>query len=312
MKVLIIGAAGFVGKYLVKQLKKDYDCSVVVTKMEQETFPLSGVTVCNLDIRNQEAVYALLEKEKPEYVIHLAAQSSVALAWKEPKLTIDVNVIGCVNVLEAIRRSGLTTRILLIGSGEEYGHTAVNLTPIPEGAQLAPGNLYAATKACQNMIGKIYADAYQMDVMMVRAFNHIGPGQSERFVVPDLCKQVAEIEAGKKDPVLYVGNLSAKRDFTDVRDVVRAYSLLLTKGERGETYNVGRGETVAIRELLDAVLRFATCEIKVETDMKKLRPVDVPVIEADITKIYQTVGWRPEIPLEETLQEVLDDWRNQI
>ena len=162
------------------------------------------------------------------------------------------------------------------------------------------------------MIGKIYADAYQMDVMMVRAFNHIGPGQTERFVVSDFCKQVAEIEAGKKEPVISVGNLSAKRDFTDVKDIVRAYSLLLRKGEQGETYNVGSGKAVAIQELLDQILALSDCEIRVEQDAAKLRPVDVPVIEADIKKLRQVTGWEREIPLRDTLLAVLTDWRRRV
>lgn len=312
MKVIIIGAAGFVGKYLVKQLEHDYGCSVIITKMEHESFLIPGIKTYDLDVLNREAVYALLEKEKPDYIVHLAAQSSVALAWKEPKLTIEVNVIGCVNVLDAVRKVGYSPRILLVGSGEEYGHAAAKQVPITEEAVLAPGNIYAATKACQNMIGKIYADAYQMEVMMVRAFNHIGPGQTERFVVSDFCKQVAEIEAGKKEPVMYVGNLSAKRDFTDVRDIVRAYSLLLKKGVRGEIYNVGSGKAVAIQDLLDKILELSDSNIRVETDVARLRPVDVPVIEADIEKIKQATGWKPEISLEDTLREVLAEWRSRV
>lgn len=312
MKVLIIGAAGFVGKYLVKQLENDYGCSVIITKLEHENFQIPGIKSYNLDVLNRETVYTLLKKEKPDYIIHLAAQSSVALAWKEPKLTIEVNIVGCVNVLEAVREVGYTPRILLVGSGEEYGYAAMEQIPIPEKAVPVPGNIYAVTKACQNMIGKIYADAYQMEVMMVRAFNHIGPGQAEHFVVSDFCKQVAEIEAGKKEPVIYVGNLSAKRDFTDVRDIARAYSLLLKQGKRGETYNVGSGNAVAIQELLDKILNLSGNSIRIETDVTRLRPVDVPVIKADIEKIKEATGWKPEIPLEDTLREVLADWRSRV
>ncbi len=312
MKTLIIGAAGFVGPYLTEQLKLDFGGSIAVTKLAHEDFSLPGITTFDLDITDMNAVYVLLEKERPEYIVHLAAQSSVAFAWKEPQLTVDVNVVGCVNVLEAIRKIGYSPRILLVGSGEEYGYTAATQVPISEKACPVPGNIYAATKVCQNMIGKIYASAYHMDVVMVRAFNHIGPGQTERFVVSDFCKQVAEIEAGKKESVIYVGNLSAKRDFTDVKDIVRAYSLLLRKGELGETYNVGSGSAIAIQELLDEILKLSGCEIKVKQDVAKLRPVDVPVIEADITKLKQVTGWRPEIPLEDTLQAVLNDWRMRV
>ena len=162
------------------------------------------------------------------------------------------------------------------------------------------------------MFGKIYADAYQMQVMMVRAFNHIGPGQAPLFVVSDFCKQVAEIEYGKREPVLYVGNLSAKRDFTDVRDIVNAYAKLIQKGSAGETYNIGSGHAVSIQSILDQIVAMSEKEIRVETDAGKMRPVDVPIIEADISKIVRETGWRPEIPLHVTLREVLEYWREQI
>ena len=161
------------------------------------------------------------------------------------------------------------------------------------------------------MLGKIYADAYGLDVIMVRAFNHIGPNQLPMFVVADFCKQVADIEKGIQPPVIKVGNLSAKRDFTDVRDVVKAYALLVKNGRRGETYNVGTGKAVSIQDILDRIVSMSECEIKVEVDPAKLRPVDVPIIEPDITKIVGEVGWHPEIDLNETLKETLTYWRSK-
>ena len=201
--------------------------------------------------------------------------------------------------------------MLLIGSGEEYGHIKDGECPIVEDNVLRPGNIYAATKSCQNMLGKIYSDAYDMDVMMVRAFNHIGPNQTPVFVVADFCKQVADIENGLSEPVIYVGNLSARRDFTDVRDVVRAYAMLVKDGKRGETYNVGRGHAVAIQEILERIVALSDKDIEVRVDESKLRPVDVPIIEPDITKIRETVGWEPEIELETTLKETLEYWRRE-
>ena len=159
------------------------------------------------------------------------------------------------------------------------------------------------------MIGSIYAKAYDLELIMVRAFNHIGPLQSPIFVVSDFCKQVAEIELGKRQPVMYVGNLSAKRDFTDVRDVVRAYALLAKNGQKGATYNVGRGHAYEIREILNKIIALSNVDIKVEIDPAKIRPVDVPIIEADITKLNEATGWLPEIPIEQTIQEILDYWR---
>ena len=258
---------------------------------------------------DKNAIADLLFEIKPDYIFHLAAQSSGGLAWKNPILTIDVNIKGSVNVLDAVRELYYKPRILLVGSGEEYGNSQLGKMPISEEANIRPANNYAPTKACTNMIGAIYAKAYDMELMMVRAFNHIGPGQASLFVVSDFCRQVAEIEKGLREPVIKVGNLAAKRDFTDVRDVVRAYVDLIQKGEPGETYNVGSGNAREIRAILDLIISMSEAAIQVEIDPNKLRPVDVPIIEADITKINQLTGWKPEIPLEQTIQETLDFWR---
>lgn len=310
-KALVIGAAGFVGSYLIKHLNNDCGYEVVATKLPSETLEELPCKVRDLNILDKESIVSMLFEVRPDYIFHLAAQSSVSVAWNNPQLTIDVNIKGAVNVMDAVRELYYKPRIVVIGSGEEYGHIREGETPIKEDNRLAPGNIYAATKACQNMIGSIYARAYDMEVILVRAFNHIGPKQSSIFVVSDFCKQVAEIEAGLKEPVLYVGNLSAKRDFTDVRDVVRAYALLAKNGHKGATYNVGRGHAYAIREILDKIISMSTAEIKVEIDQAKIRPVDVPIIEADITKLTEATGWVPEIAIEDTVREVLDYWREK-
>lgn len=308
---LIIGGAGFVGGYLADHLHNDCKWSVSVTKMEHETFTSPHAAVYDLNILNYDSIVELLGKLRPDYIFHLAAQSSVGLSWKNPSLTVDVNIKGSLNVLDAIRSiENYHPRILLIGSGEEYGHIKNDETPIKETNSLRPGNIYAATKACQNMLGKIYADAYHMDIMMVRAFNHIGPKQAPIFVTADFCKQVAEIEHGIKEPLMKVGNLSAKRDFSNVCDIVKAYSLLMEKGHTGETYNVGSGHAVAIQEILDIILSLSTKKIAVETAPEKLRPVDVPLIEADISKLVQDTGWHAEYSLQETLEATLNYWRN--
>lgn len=311
MKSLIIGGAGFVGAYLIRHLRDDLNHEVVVTKMPHEQITESDIKILDLNILEKESISSLFEQEVPDYIFHLAAQSSVALSWKNPGLTVDVNIKGSVNVLDAVRDMKKRPRVLLIGSGEEYGRILPNETPIQEDNNLRPGNIYAATKACQNMIGKIYADAYNLDIMMVRAFNHTGPNQAPLFVVADFCKQVADIEAGLQEPVLRVGNLSAERDFTDVRDVVRAYGMLIVKGERGETYNVGSGHAVSIDSILQMIVSKAKCEIKVEIDPTKLRPIDVPIIEADTSKLQKCTGWRPEIALPQTIEETLEFYRKK-
>ena len=316
MKSLIIGGAGFVGAYLVRHLKNDLGQDVVVTKMPREQVKVDGVDmdsiqVYDLDILQKESIVALFREIRPDYIYHLAAQSSVSVSWKNPALTVDVNVKGGVNILEALRELEDKPRVLFIGSGEEYGHILPGETPIKEGNVPRPGNIYAATKVCQNMLAKIYADAYGLDVMMVRAFNHIGPNQLPLFVVADFCKQEAEIEAGNREPVMKVGNLSAKRDFTDVRDVVRAYALLMKSGCAGETYNIGSGHAIAIEDILKQILDHSSVEIRVEVDPERLRPVDVPIIEADTTKVYEATGWKPEISMEQTIRETLDYWRTK-
>ncbi len=311
-KALIIGAAGFVGNYLIDHIQKNCVWSIAVTKMKHESISRKGVEVRDLDILNYNEVKDLMQEVRPDFIFHLAAQSSVALSWKNPGLTVDVNIKGTLNVLDCLRELDYNPRILLIGSGEEYGRVKEQEVPVTENNVLRPGNIYAVTKACQNMIGSIYAQAYGLSVIMVRAFNHIGPNQTPTFVVADFCKQIAEIEAGMREPVVRVGNLSACRDFTDVRDVVRAYVQLIEKGTPGELYNVGSGHAVEIREILDKIVGLSDTEVSVELDPEKVRPVDVPVIEAAAEKLTDCTGWTPEIPLETTLKETLDYWRDEL
>lgn len=312
-KALIIGAAGFVGNYLIDHIQKNCVWSIVVTKMQREKIERQGIQIYDLDIMDRDAVSKLLKSVRPDYIFHLAAQSSVAFSWKNPGLTVDVNIKGSLNVLDAIRTLDYKPRILLIGSGEEYGRVRPEEVPIREDSVvIRPGNIYAATKACQNMIGGIYARAYEMDVMMARAFNHIGPNQSSMFVVADFCRQLAEIENGLREPFIKVGNLNVQRDFSDVRDVVRAYTLLMEHGKAGEIYNVGSGKAVEIQYILNHILAYARVPVTVEVDRERLRPVDVPIIEADITKLVTCTGWKREITLEQTIQETLEYWRKQV
>lgn len=311
-KALIIGAAGFVGSYLIDSLHDEFGFEVYATKLPGTDFAHDKAEVYDLDILKKEDIAELLYKILPDCIFHLAAQSSVSVSWKNPLLTIDVNINGGVNVLDAIRDLYYKPRVLFIGSGEEYGHILDGETPINEDTALRPGNIYAATKVCQNMIGSIYARAYDMELMLVRAFNHIGPGQAPLFVVSDFCKQVAEIEAGLKEPVIRVGNLSAMRDFTDVRDVVRAYGLLIQNGRAGETYNVGSGKAVEIRHILNIIVESSSADINIEVDPNKIRPVDVPIIEADITKLNECTNWLPRITLEQTIEETLGYWRRMV
>lgn len=311
-KALIIGAAGFVGGYLIDYLHNECKWSVCATKMHNEEINTNNANIENLDILNYDSIVRLLSTIKPEYIFHLAAQSSVAYSWKNPKLTVDVNINGTINLLNAVKEVSPQSRVLLIGSSEEYGSVQTKDGLINEEHKLSPSNIYAMTKVSQEMIGKIYADAYSMNIIMVRAFNHIGPKQSASFVVSDFCKQVAEIEKGMRDAVIKVGNLSARRDFTDVRDIVRAYAEIIQFGERGQVYNVGSSKAIEIRKILDMIISQVQCDVKVEIDPIKLRPVDTPVIEADISKLQKQIDWKPKYSIKDTIADTLNYWRLNI
>lgn len=311
MKALIIGAAGFVGGYLIRELNAaGWEVHATCLPNEKITEECS---VHELDILKKEDIPPILDSIAPDVVYHLAAQSSVALSWKRPQLTAEINVVGSINVLEAVREAAKKDiRLVLIGSGEEYGYIREGACPLSESEPLAPGNIYAATKACQGMLGNIYSRAYKMDIIMVRAFNHSGPAQSNIFVISDFCRQIAEIEKGLKEPVISVGNLSARRDFTDVRDVVRAYRLLGEKGRSGETYNVGRGRAVTIQFILDTALSYAKLPIEVKQDPARMRASDIPIIEPDISHITADTGWTAQITMEQTIEDTLEYWRKTL
>lgn len=311
-KALIIGAAGFVGPYLARHLSEECGMEVYATKLTHDNLEDVKAEVYTLNILNKEEIVELLYKIRPDYIFHLAAQSSVALSWKNPGLTIDINIKGSVNVLDAVRELYYKPRVLLVGSGEEYGHICPDEIPVKEDNHLRPGNLYAATKACQNMIANVYATAYDMEVVIVRAFNHIGPKQASIFVVSDFCRQIVEIEKGFREPVIRVGNLGVKRDFTDVRDVVRAYAMLIQYGKAGETYNVGSGHAVEIQKILELIIAQTDVKVDIKVDPNKIRPVDAPIIEADTTKLREVTGWERQIPLNQTIEETIEYWRKNI
>lgn len=315
MKALIVGGGGFVGGYLRDHLLNDMHMDVYITKLCNQKMLFDENKTFDLDILNYDDIVKLLNKIQPDYIFHLVAQSSVAVSWKNPNLTVNVNVSGAINLLEAVKSLGLTSQILLVGSSEEYGKIDTLSSKdglISENEIINPCNIYAATKACQNMIGKIYSDAYGLDIMMVRAFNHFGPKQEQTFVISDFCKQVAMIEIGKQDPIINVGNLKAKRDFTDVRDIVKAYSALVQKGLKGQTYNVGSGEAKSIEEILNIILSMSKTKIDVKIDQDRFRPIDVPVIRADISKIVMQTGWKPHIDIKQTIEDTLNYWRDVI
>lgn len=308
-KALIIGGAGFVGQYLADYLQDECGYQVRSTKMKQESLPDVSYEVVDMNLLVKEEVEEVIRSFEPDYLFHLAAQSSVAVSWSNPQLTVDVNIKGTIQLLDVLKEIEYKGTALLIGSGEEYGRIQPDEVPIIEDTVLRPGNIYAATKCCQNMIAGIYAKAYGLNLIMVRAFNHVGPKQSPQFVVSDFCKQVVEAEKGMREPVIHVGNLKAKRDFTDVRDVIAAYECLVRQGVSGETYNVGSGIAYSIEEILDQIIALSGQKIEIQVEQERLRPIDVPLIVADITKLSEQTDWKQKISLEQTLRDTLDYWR---
>ncbi len=309
VKSLVIGAAGFVGRYLLDELKASGRITVA-TKLPSEKINAHADKVLDLDVTDATATAALIASELPDEIYHLAAQSSVKLSWDRPALTLNVNVLGALSVLDACRAiENYTPTVLMIGSAEEYGKVTPEKCPITEDTSTAPENIYALSKMAQNGLARIYSSAYKMKIINVRAFNHTGPGQATAFVISDFCSQVASIEKGEKAPVMSVGNLDARRDFTDVRDIVRAYVALAEKGEAGQTYNVGSGKAISIKEVLDVILSKAKCKIEVQKDPARMRPSDVPLHCADTSKINKKTGWTPIIPLEKTIEDTLNYFR---
>jgi GDP-4-dehydro-6-deoxy-D-mannose reductase len=265
----------------------------------------------HIDLREPEGVRALMEKVRPDCVFHLAAQSIPAASFDDPWDTLETNIRSQLNILHAARLLELGGRILVIGSNEEYGRPSETELPLTEETPLRPHNPYAVSKVTQDLLGLQFHIAYDMDVVRLRPFNHTGPGQTPRFVVPAFASQIAHIEAGRQEPVIKVGNLEAARDFTDVRDIVRGYYLAAVQGGAGEVYNLASGQAQPIQQLLDLLLSYSHAEIRVERDPERYRPVDVPVVYGSADKLRRQTGWEPEIPFERTLRDTLDYWREQ-
>lgn len=311
MKVLIIGAAGFVGGHLIDLLSRQPDIEIYGSKLKTERLAEvgSGIVAVDMDILCKDEVSVLIGSICPDYIIHLAALSSVSYSWKEPALTFDLNVIGTINLLEAVRKSQIHPRILLIGSAEEYGNVKPEDLPINENLNVDPQSPYAVSKVSQELVARMYANVYNMEIVMVRAFNHIGPGQSPTFAIPGFAEQIAKIEKGIKEPVISVGNLSVKRDFSDVRDIVKGYWDLVRYGKKGEVYNIGSGKSYSLQLIVDKLISMSSKKIRVEIDQNRFRPADIPELRADISKICEQINWRPEIDIDTTLSDILGYWR---
>lgn len=321
-KILITGITGFAGSYLAEHLSKNNDYVIYGTYLSETSLEnikeiKDKLNLSKIDLMDSKAVNDLINLIKPDLIFHLAALTSPGDSFNNPSETMTNNITAQINLLEAINNNQLTdSRILIVSSGDIYGVVLESDLPINENVSFKPLNPYAVSKLAQDFLGLQYALSYKLGIIRVRPFNHIGPKQSPSFVVSSFAKKIAEIEKGlpagrqgEMEPVLKVGNLMAKRDFTDVRDMVIAYSLILEKGEIGEVYNIGSGISYKIEEILKKLLSFSKTKISVEEDQALFRPIDTPELRADSGKLKKVIDWTPKIPIDQTLKETLDYWR---
>ena len=313
-RVLVTGVTGFAGSHLVDYMLTRNDCEIFgIQRWRSPTENIEHfkerIALAECDLRDASSTRDTLERIRPDWIFHLAAQSFVPTSWSAPTESLTTNLLGQLNLFEAVRRIGLSCRIQIACSSEEYGMVFENELPIRETNPLRPLSPYAVSKVAQDLLAYQYWMSWKVDSVRTRGFNHEGPRRGPVFVASDFAKQIADIEKGRKPPVLHVGNLEAKRDFTDVRDMVRGYWLALEKCEPGEVYNICRGQAWSIREVLELLLGMTKTKIEVRQDRMRLRPSDVPVLVGDRSRFTKATGWEPTIPFERTLHDMLEFWR---
>ncbi|MBI2036485.1 GDP-mannose 4,6-dehydratase [Candidatus Microgenomates bacterium] len=316
-KVLITGITGFAGSFLAEHLlgqSGQYKISgtyLTETSIANVAHIKKDLNLISLNLLHKDKVSDLISKIKPDLIFHLAALSSPSDSFKSPAETITNNVVAQINLLEAVRAQNLTnSKILITSSADIYGIVEEKNLPIDEETAFMPANPYAVSKITQDFLAWQYFISYKLNIIRVRPFNHIGPRQAPGFVVSDFAKRIAYIEKGLTEPILRVGNLAAKRDFTDVRDMTGAYMLALEKGKAGDVYNIGSGYAYSIEEILNILLSMAKLKITVKKDSLLIRPSDTPKLICNSEKFVKATGWKPVISLTQTLKDTLDYWRN--
>lgn len=315
MRVLITGITGFVGSHLAEYILglKNIEIFGIHRWRSPKTnvsHLVNGITLIEGDIRDSFSMEEMIQRVKPDLIFHLAAQSFVPTSFKAPGESLQTNILGELNLLEAVRKSNRRPRIMIAGTSEEYGLVHPDEIPIKETNPLRPLSPYAVSKVAQDMLGYQYFSSYEMRIVRIRGFNHTGPRRGPVFICSNFAKQIVDIEKGISKPVIRVGNLEAKRDFTDVRDMVRGYWLALKHCEDGECYNICSNRAFSMKEVLDKLLSMTKKTISVEVDESRLRPSDVPVLQGDFSKFRACTGWEPAIDFDATLSDLLEYWRN--
>ncbi|MFC2172322.1 GDP-mannose 4,6-dehydratase [Acidobacteriota bacterium] len=318
MRVLITGITGFAGSHLADYiLENERDVEIFGIKRwrsrtETVEHIKDKVELAECDLRDASSVKNLIDSIEPDRIFHLAAQSFVPTSWNAPAESITTNTIGQLNIFEAARGLKSKPRIQIACSSEEYGMVYPEEVPIKETNPLRPLSPYAVSKVAQDLLGYQYHQSFDLPVVRTRGFNHTGPRRADVFVCSDFAKQIVEIEKGLKEPKIRVGNLEAIRDFTDVRDMVRAYWLSLKHCKPGEVYNICSGKGYKINEILDKLLGLSSAEIDVSQDPRRLRPSDVPILIGDNSKFTKETGWEPQIPFDQTLSDIMEYWRERV
>ncbi|HEV2236199.1 MAG TPA: GDP-mannose 4,6-dehydratase [Ktedonobacterales bacterium] len=313
-RILITGYSGFVGAYLLEACRAAFPAAALHGLSERAAAPgAPGDLHAHVaPLQDAAQVRAVVAAVRPDLIFHLAAQSSVAASWEDPAATLAINAGGTVHLLEGVRAAGLAPRIVLVGSGEQYGLVPPEANPITEDTPFRPVNPYAVSKVAQDLYGYQYWMAYGLPIMRARPFNHFGPRQQPTFVIASLARQIAAIEAGRAEPELLVGNLKPERDFLPVEDTVAAYVALARDGHPGAAYNVACGQARSIASILEGLLRLARVPIAVREDPARFRPADAPLLVADASRLRADTGWAPALDFDVALARTLDYWRKAI
>ena len=317
MKVMITGITGFAGSHLVEFLMtleglEIYGIRRWRSRTEHIDHLADTIVMEECDLRDSTSVMRIIQKIRPDRIFHLAAQSFVPTSWHAPGESLSTNILGTLHLFEAVRQTDIDPIIQVACSSEEYGLVLPDELPIAETNPFRPLSPYAVSKVGQDLLAYQHFKSYGLKAIRTRGFNHTGPRRGDVFVCSNFAKQIAEIEAGRKEPVLSVGNLKAKRDFTDVRDMVRAYWLATEYCEPGEAYNICSGVAYAIEEVVEMLLAMTDVPIEIRQDPARMRPSDVPVLQGDNTKFVKATGWLPSIPFEQTLRDILNYWRERV